>query len=262
MIGRGNIGLEIRKKAREMGVPLTTIEKDYVQNWLLFGISQTKLDMALKGGTGIRKVYFANYRFSEDLDFTLIDEFEYDDIEKNIVRAVRIAKKESGVNFDENIKIEEINNGFELRVYFQFMGNYSQRIKLDITKKENEIILLPLEKRSIIHQYSDNCNAKILSYSLEEIFAEKVRALFQRAWPRDLYDVWRLLRLNTNIYKEVIYKKFEYKNINADISDLLKREIEFKNSWSSSLRNQLNEVPIFDDVFGQVISFLESMFRG
>jgi predicted nucleotidyltransferase component of viral defense system len=30
------------------------------------------MNMALKGGTGIRKVYIENYRFSDDLDFTLL----------------------------------------------------------------------------------------------------------------------------------------------------------------------------------------------
>lgn len=30
--------------------------------------------LAFKGGTVLKKVYFEDYRFSEDLDFTLIDE--------------------------------------------------------------------------------------------------------------------------------------------------------------------------------------------
>ncbi|NJE13855.1 nucleotidyl transferase AbiEii/AbiGii toxin family protein [Thermococcus sp. LS2] len=34
--------------------------------------------------------------------------------------------------------------------------------------------------------------SKEKSYSLEEIFAEKLRSLFQRTRPRGLYDVWYL----------------------------------------------------------------------
>ena len=51
---------------------------DYVQNWLLFGLSKTFIKMALKGGTGIRQVYIENYRFSNDLDFTLFERVEKD----------------------------------------------------------------------------------------------------------------------------------------------------------------------------------------
>jgi len=39
------------------------VERDYAQNWLLFRLSKTFIKMALKGGTGIRKVYIENYRF-------------------------------------------------------------------------------------------------------------------------------------------------------------------------------------------------------
>ncbi|MCD6208482.1 MAG: nucleotidyl transferase AbiEii/AbiGii toxin family protein [Methanosarcinales archaeon] len=34
------------------------------------------MNMALKGGTGIRKVYIENYRFSNDLDFTLLEKMD------------------------------------------------------------------------------------------------------------------------------------------------------------------------------------------
>ena len=55
----------------------TQIEKDYVLSWLLFSISkQPHLQKILvfKGGTALKKVWFENYRFSEDLDFTLLDD--------------------------------------------------------------------------------------------------------------------------------------------------------------------------------------------
>ncbi|MFA4647786.1 nucleotidyl transferase AbiEii/AbiGii toxin family protein [Pyrococcus kukulkanii] len=60
--------------ARKKGVPESTVERDYAQDWLLFGLSKTCLKMALKGGTGIRKAYIEGYRFSDDLDFTLLGE--------------------------------------------------------------------------------------------------------------------------------------------------------------------------------------------
>jgi predicted nucleotidyltransferase component of viral defense system len=68
---------EINKVAAISRVSDRQIEKDYVLTWVLFAISKNKtLNNALvfKGGTVLKKAYFEDYRFSEDLDFTLIDE--------------------------------------------------------------------------------------------------------------------------------------------------------------------------------------------
>jgi hypothetical protein len=67
---------EIQNKAREVGVRDQQIEKDYILSWILQGIAQhEQLSTAIvfKGGTVLKKVYFEDYRFSEDLDFTLLD---------------------------------------------------------------------------------------------------------------------------------------------------------------------------------------------
>ncbi len=44
---------EIKEKAREYSVPVSTIERDYAQNWLLKYLYHP--DIILKGGTGIKK---------------------------------------------------------------------------------------------------------------------------------------------------------------------------------------------------------------
>ncbi len=63
--------LEIKERARESGVPPSTIERDYAQNWLLSTLRP--VNMVFKGGTCIRKVFIEDYRFSDDLDFTLLE---------------------------------------------------------------------------------------------------------------------------------------------------------------------------------------------
>jgi len=68
---------EIQKKARTEGVRDQQIEKDYILSWILQGVAtQSELSKAIvfKGGTVLKKVYFEDYRFSEDLDFTLLDD--------------------------------------------------------------------------------------------------------------------------------------------------------------------------------------------
>ena len=54
-------------------IPEAAIERDYVLAWLLSGLAGHPLRelLAFKGGTALRRCWFADYRFSEDLDFTL-----------------------------------------------------------------------------------------------------------------------------------------------------------------------------------------------
>ena len=69
------LAAEISKVAQSLGLGERTIEKDYVLTWILFAIADLPLGdrLAFKGGTAIKKVYAPGYRFSEDLDFTLLD---------------------------------------------------------------------------------------------------------------------------------------------------------------------------------------------
>ena len=68
--------LEVLQLAKKLGLQNSTIEKDYVLGWVLMSIqnnSKTKDSWIFKGGTCLKKCFFDEYRFSEDLDFTLMD---------------------------------------------------------------------------------------------------------------------------------------------------------------------------------------------
>jgi predicted nucleotidyltransferase component of viral defense system len=73
---------EITDWARELSLDLHVVEKDYVLGWLLAGISSNAAltnSWVFKGGTCLKKCYFETYRFSEDLDFTVINEEQLDE---------------------------------------------------------------------------------------------------------------------------------------------------------------------------------------
>ena len=66
---------EIQLKANKAGVRDQQIEKDYMLSWILLGVAkheQLSTNIVFKGGTVLKKIYFEDYRFSEDLDFTLL----------------------------------------------------------------------------------------------------------------------------------------------------------------------------------------------
>lgn len=61
--------------AREQGVRLDIVEKDYALGYLLVALCEVpelSERLVLKGGTALRKVYYPGYRFSEDLDYSTL----------------------------------------------------------------------------------------------------------------------------------------------------------------------------------------------
>jgi uncharacterized protein len=63
----------IRSVARHKHVQQYIVEKDYALSYLLAAIVQADglgENLVLKGGTALKKLYFADYRFSEDLDYS------------------------------------------------------------------------------------------------------------------------------------------------------------------------------------------------
>lgn len=142
------------------------------------------------------------------------------------------------------------------------------RIKLDITYYEK--VMLPHEKRVLFHPYSDaeNCNTEVNVYALEEILAEKMRTLLQRTSPRDLYDVWMLLKFHSSFLKRkrlttLFLKKCAYKKVNYEsIRDFgfKERKADFIYAWRTSLQNQVRDLPDADIVINEIEDFLESLF--
>ncbi len=68
---------EILKLAEVLDLQNDTVEKDYVLGWMLYGINKHQSlsqNWLFKGGTSLKKCFFETFRFSEDLDFTLIDQ--------------------------------------------------------------------------------------------------------------------------------------------------------------------------------------------
>jgi len=76
MIPQRNISLLSNRLAKAGGrrIPEAVLERDYCLSWFLAILSQSPLKdiLAFKGGTALKRCYFDDYRFSQDLDFTLL----------------------------------------------------------------------------------------------------------------------------------------------------------------------------------------------
>lgn len=249
---------EIKEKARELSVPPSTIERDYAQNWLLSHLNPIK--MALKGGTGIRKVFIEHYRFSDDLDFTLLEPMDKDTLQASIQNSFIKVRDESGIQFEDNIGIIETASGFRLTTKFRIINPSATapiNIKLDITPSTNEPILLPVQHRPIFHQFSDRLEFSVTSYSLEEIMAEKIRSIFERTRPRDLYDIWQLSSyVDRDQVRSIFHPKCIHKGIVPDISMLIDKKDQFEVAWDSSFRHQMKNIPNFHEAYEKMVEVI------
>ncbi|MCC2666315.1 MAG: hypothetical protein K0S63_231 [Gammaproteobacteria bacterium] len=257
---------EITAIARILKLLPTTVEKDYVLSWVLYGISQhPKLSKWLfKGGTCLKKCYFETYRFSEDLDFTVPSGAIYnkDEIKDALNEVANIVYEQVGINLkSREIEVEESINKNNKKTYtakFTYVGPLNlpsraqQRVKFDIT--DDEIILDSPDIREVFHFYSDapSAPAKITCYSVNEILAEKTRAIYERQGrARDIYDVVNINRsfreyVDIKKARHSLKEKFKFKALAEPSVDSIFSKIDFgqlKANWEDQLKHQLPVLP-------------------
>ncbi|MDD1685753.1 nucleotidyl transferase AbiEii/AbiGii toxin family protein [Methanoregula sp.] len=251
--------LEIKERARESGVPTSTIERDYAQNWLLSALRP--INMAFKGGTGIRKVFIENYRFSDDLDFTLLEPVDAGALQAAVSDAVLRVREESGILFEDDPGFRETKTGYKATARFRILNRGSSspvKIDLDLTGPGQEDVLLPVSERPVFHPYSDGLSVSVASYALEEIMAEKIRSLFQRSRSRDLYDIVQLAnRVDHRVVKSILLRKCDAKGVVVDMAVLNGKREHFKDLWQVSLGHQMSGVPDFDESFETMLEVIE-----
>jgi predicted nucleotidyltransferase component of viral defense system len=204
MIPQRNLSLLSNRLAAAGGrrIPEAVLERDYCVAWLLAGLSRSPLRrrLAFKGGTALKRCWFGDYRFSEDLDFTLIEDAPFDVIRGELQPLFAEVRRAVGIAFRydrEDRPGRENSRTF----YLAYEGplpptSAGRELKVDVTIRER--LVLPLRDRPVLRAYDEYSDLpegrRVRTYSLGEIAVEKITALTDRARnePRDLYDLWYL----------------------------------------------------------------------
>jgi len=156
---------------------LQDAEKDYFLGVLLgvFYDSELKEDLVFKGGTAIYHCYLDQLRFSRDLDFTSRTKLKLLDLEKLFSRFEMFKLK----------NIEEKKYGLDFSVQYQGVLTQSDTIEININTNQKVLVEpMTMEYRNF---YGIKLSCTVMD--IKEIFAEKIRALNDRARPRDVYDL-------------------------------------------------------------------------
>lgn len=279
----------IRSVTQHKKVQPYIIERDYALSYLLAAIAATdglRENLVLKGGTALRKLYFADYRFSEDLDYSTRVPGPIDQIDarmETVVHHMGEMLNERGpfqVTF-EPLLLKLLHPGeqkaYLVRVQFPEQRQPLCRLKVEISV--DEPILFPTETRPVLHGFSESISAQIAVYALLEITAEKLRALLQsktrlqkRGWGasrvcRDYYDLWNLLRLpriKTPALIPLLEKKCAVRGVSfASPQDFISEDLMMvaSSEWSQQLLPFVPDTPSVADVLPQVQSLILSVWE-
>ncbi|MCK4643334.1 nucleotidyl transferase AbiEii/AbiGii toxin family protein [bacterium] len=252
-------------------LPVISLEKDYVLTWILIGISSSDMKQYLcfKGGTALKKFYFKNYRFSEDLDFTLLKSISFVEIEKDLLDVMSYISGESNIQLEIKRKDKHTNA-------YVFYINYSGPLGADITKRQvkidftvDEKIIYPtvVRKLNTYSQYSDvPANVGLNVYPLEEIFIEKYLCIMNKARnePRDIYDLWYLI-VNAKIEPALLIRDIKEKGAYKQQRDLdILKMLNYKKEryiklWDARLKDQMIDLPHFDRVYQKLKRSLKTI---
>ena len=276
---------------QNLEIPWEVLERDYILSWILAGISRVETlqeNLIFKGGTALKKCYFGDYRFSEDLDFTaLAIAPKGNSLEKSIQEAC----KHTIQLLDKYVPVEIIceryteqkshpagQEAFTIRTRFPWHRTPQARVMIEVTVEEQ--VLRPIQQRSILHTYGEPLKATVSVYALEEIIAEKLRAILQhvqklkeRGWSRsrarDYYDIWRILNTYknqldfTNFYV-LLHEKCAAKNVVFEkTEDFFEKDMlaYVEKTWEQWLSPLVPELPTYNQIIEELKPQIEAIIK-
>jgi len=276
---------DIATIAEDAGVTKTVIDKDWVLGHFiaaLFSIPEIMENLVFKGGTCLRKCWFPDYRFSEDLDFTSKSE-DFELTEQYLKETCDKVTSHAGIRTQivslKPIVFQDKKVGYEAIVKYwgadhskneapPHPDRWQTKIKIEVILYE-KMMFNPV-KKELFHPYPDKLLpiGIIPCYRIEEVLSEKIRALVQRSYsaPRDYYDIWYLSNnipdldwkeIRSAFHEKMIYKNLEYTGVDQLINQKSERVVKL--AWMNSLGHQIKaeNLPSFDVIKND----LETLFN-
>ncbi|MBM3209199.1 nucleotidyl transferase AbiEii/AbiGii toxin family protein [Candidatus Shapirobacteria bacterium] len=193
------------------------IGREYLQNLFLAKFYQKtgSENFLFKGGTALRLV-FGSPRFSEDLDFTgLKNGASFEKILEDVLVELSL----------ENLKVElteakPTSGGYFSLLAFDLFGE-----KIEI---EEEVSFRPaaiLERETALVAWELSPAYKVYLLGRRVLVAEKAKALIMRQKPRDIFDLYFILR-NEQLRRELKLTEEEREAIFSLLLKKDKREID------------------------------------
>lgn len=215
------------------------IEKDYLQDMLLHGIFKKTSKLVFKGGTALYKIYGLP-RFSEDLDFTMLEDFDVDELVKDVIKTRGEIKSSRRTRDSLLIKI-----GFK-----GILTDYNT-LRMDLSIKND--VLCGVDVRNYVPEFIDINPFSLKVLKLREMAAEKIHSIMAREKARDLYDLFFLLRMS-EFDRELAERKLAIFGMKFTSQTFRRRVSNLESIWQPELKPfVMQELPNFRTVCDFVI---------
>ncbi len=257
--------LQVQRLAIKNNIPPEIIEKDYFIELVLFYFSKNSSlyeNIIFRGGTALKKVYFPEYRFSEDLDFVIDSKKEINVYKEVIIQILQKISSDYPIKIDTRSMFER--DRLQLFIIYDIIPDIRgiKELKVDILQ---EYYIPKHERKRLLFSYPEfiNKNSVLETYVLESVICDKIgRILDVDNEPRDLYDLWYLLKLNLDI--NTVRKEFKNKYGYEIIIPNLLREIvkdDYRQNWGNRLIYQIFDLPDFDIVIKDLNKLIKEKFE-
>jgi predicted nucleotidyltransferase component of viral defense system len=272
----------LQEARKRLSLPWEVLERDYLLSWILAGIGKVdslRDTLVFKGGTALKKCYFGDYRFSEDLDFSGIEGVPSGGAMERAVRdacgaAAKLLEEYAPVEihcerYTERDPHPGGQEAFAIRARFPWQRQPQTRVMIETAIDEK--ILKPAQRRKLIHEYGEPLEAEVRVYAPEEILAEKLRAILQhvqkleeRGWSRsrarDYYDLWRMLRafreqMDFSDFRSLLRAKCAVRKVTFAVPEdfFQDRMLAYVGkTWDQWLGPLVPRLPTFDAVIGEL----------
>ena len=240
------------------GVDRKVAERDVVLTYILRMMKEDGVieGLALKGGTCLRKVYLGRVtRFSEDLDFTLIG-YDLASFEQRFNSFIEKAQK-YGFTLSSGSVRKSWGVSFACDIHYSHEWNKGA-FKFEVSLRENPVMEVVDRgiKDEAYFKYTEFKPFEVPCLQLEEILAEKIRATYQRATARDVYDLYQFATrpYDRDLVKRLAVIKFWNDRSDYDPGTLLDKIEAMKIDFSEVgylLKNQ--EHPREEEIKARII---------
>jgi predicted nucleotidyltransferase component of viral defense system len=246
---------ELQEVARFRRLSLKNAERDYLLDVCLHTVSRHGRGLAFKGGTALYKLHNLN-RFSEDLDFVAGKKRpDLRTLQDEIIRAGRLlgiaARAGEPEEYQRSVNLQVLFNG---PLYDGSKGS-TTRVIFNVSLRERPT---HLEWRMYNPLFKELGSFELRVLRVDELLAEKVRAVMTRDKPRDVYDVWFLLNNGVKLDKGLVEKKLKAYDSRFSMEAFLAAARRKKGMWISDLRDlMIGELPEFDTVIHDITQMLK-----
>jgi len=208
---------QIRDLANKYQIDQYTILREYFQLVFLkyLYLSKASENVFFKGGTAIHFL-FGSFRFSEDLDFTC--KMTSDQLQHLLIATMEQLNAEA-----PHLHLsgpEDQKNAITALIKYSEGVKHPLTVRLEFSLREKPLTrqISPIETSFPVSPYP-----LVVHLSVEELMAEKIRALLMRAKGRDLFDLWLLLSKNIEIKPDYVQKKMSWYNKEYHPQDILNK---------------------------------------